>query len=157
MKTAYILILLLTLHGYCTGSMTKDKLPSSEAEKLEQKIFLLINEYRVSGHFAPLVLNSLLVQQSRLHSHDMSTSLLPFGHDGLEQRRSLISKSLSGETIAENVAFYSACPDCAKKIVENWLKSPPHRKNIEGAYSFTGIGVGKNSKGTYYVTQIFWG
>jgi uncharacterized protein YkwD len=157
MKIASLLILFLTLHGNCAPAMAEAQPPSSEAEKLEQKIFLLINEYRGSLHLAPLVLNPLLIQQARLHSHEMSASLVPFGHEGLEQRRSLIAQSLSGETIAENVAFYSSGPDCAKKIVENWLKSPPHRKNIEGAYSFTGIGVEKKSNGTDYVTQIFWG
>jgi uncharacterized protein YkwD len=43
----------------------------------------------------------------------------------------------------------------AREVVDNWLKSPMHKKNIEGAFNLTGIGVAADKKGTLYFTQIF--
>jgi uncharacterized protein YkwD len=34
---------------------------------------------------------------------------------------------------------------------------PGHRKNIEGPYEVTGIGVARNAQGEVYFTQIFVG
>jgi uncharacterized protein YkwD len=53
---------------------------------------------------------------------------------------------------AENVAYGNIT---AKEVVDNWLKSPGHRRNIEGKYTITGIGVAKSSDGTIFFTQIF--
>jgi uncharacterized protein YkwD len=43
----------------------------------------------------------------------------------------------------------------AHKVVDGWLHSPGHKKNIEGDYNFTGIGVSKDKNGRIYYTQIF--
>jgi uncharacterized protein YkwD len=43
----------------------------------------------------------------------------------------------------------------AKEVVEGWLNSPGHKRNIEGDFTLTGIGVAKNNKGIIYYTQIF--
>jgi len=39
--------------------------------------------------------------------------------------------------------------------VNSWLNSSGHKKNIEGNYSHTGVGIAKNQYGTLYFTQIF--
>lgn len=56
---------------------------------------------------------------------------------------------------AENVAYNRGYTDPVAKAVEGWLNSSGHRRNIEGNYNLTGIGVAKNSQGAYYFTQIF--
>ena len=43
----------------------------------------------------------------------------------------------------------------AKQVVNMWLNSDGHRKNIEGNYNLTGIGVVKGKDGALYFTQIF--
>jgi uncharacterized protein YkwD len=53
---------------------------------------------------------------------------------------------------AENVAYGQLS---AKAVVDGWLKSAPHKKNIEGNYNLTGIGLAKDRKGVIYFTQIF--
>ncbi|MGA1825447.1 MAG: CAP domain-containing protein [bacterium] len=45
--------------------------------------------------------------------------------------------------------------DPAGRVVERWLNSPGHKKNIEGNYNLTGIGVVQANNLTYYFTQIF--
>jgi uncharacterized protein YkwD len=54
--------------------------------------------------------------------------------------------------VAENVAFGSST---AKEVVDGWLNSPGHKKNIEGNYKLTGIGVARDQQAKLYFTQIF--
>jgi uncharacterized protein YkwD len=43
----------------------------------------------------------------------------------------------------------------AREVVNGWLKSPGHKKNIEGNFVLTGIGYARSKKGDIYFTQIF--
>ena len=44
----------------------------------------------------------------------------------------------------------------ANYILEGWLSSPSHRKNIESpAYDLAGVGVAQGPAGAYYFTQLF--
>jgi uncharacterized protein YkwD len=53
----------------------------------------------------------------------------------------------------ENIAYGYATPDA---VMTAWLNSSGHRANIENAsYRAIGIGVARNSAGTYYWTQNF--
>ena len=36
-----------------------------------------------------------------------------------------------------------------------WLQSPGHRRNIEGDFDLTGIGIVRVAAGTYFFTQLF--
>lgn len=75
-----------------------------------------------------------------------------FGHDGFSQRVAAISQAIGRIAASgENVAYGALS---AKGVVDVWLNSPPHRKNIEGNYTISGIGV-FDRQGTLYFTQIF--
>jgi uncharacterized protein YkwD len=53
---------------------------------------------------------------------------------------------------AENVAYnYKNAQD----VVRNWIASSGHRRNIEGNYNLTGIGLARDRRGKLYFTQIF--
>jgi uncharacterized protein YkwD len=83
----------------------------------------------------------------------MASHRVPFGHDGLTTRTKNISKEIkSVHTVSENVARGALT---AEQAVNLWLKSPGHRKNIEGNYKYTGIGVARDRKSELYFTQIF--
>ena len=56
------------------------------------------------------------------------------------------------ENIAANTAESSHAADMA---VADWLTSPGHRRSMEGAYDFTGIGVAQGPTGAYFFTQLF--
>jgi uncharacterized protein YkwD len=46
--------------------------------------------------------------------------------------------------------------DPIQHVVEGWMNSPGHRKNIlEPRWKESGIGIFINSNGTYYFTQVF--
>jgi uncharacterized protein YkwD len=64
----------------------------------------------------------------------------------------IAAKIKSVNSVSENVA---RGPLTAQQAVNLWLKSPGHRKNIEGNYKYTGIGVARDRKSELYFTQIF--
>ncbi len=43
----------------------------------------------------------------------------------------------------------------AREVVDGWLHSPGHRRNIMGDFRLTGIGVAEAANGMIYFTQIF--
>jgi uncharacterized protein YkwD len=126
---------------------------ASLAPGLERDIFDLVNEYRKTKKLAPLQANPAIEYQARRHSMDMGTHRVPFGHQGLSFRIKYITEKIPGaSTVGENVAFGNFS---AKAVVNGWIKSPEHRKNIEGNFKYTGIGVTRNMQNQLYFTQIF--
>ncbi len=123
---------------------------------LEQSVHTQINKYRQSRGLAPLTLNATISAQARAHSEAMAQGKVPFSHQGFETRIQVISQTIPYRGAAENVAYNQGYRDPATQAVQGWLKSPGHLKNIQGGqYNLTGIGVAKNAKGEYYLTQIF--
>jgi uncharacterized protein YkwD len=120
---------------------------------MEGSILRYVNEYRRSIGKPSLQMLDAASQQAYNHSRNMATGRTSFGHSGASQRVHTIEQSL-GRTSAsgENVAFGGLS---AREVVDVWLNSPPHRKNIEGNYNLTGIGVYRDAQGTIYFTQIF--
>ena len=122
---------------------------------LEQEIHRQINQYRQSKNLPPLRLNPSISQQSKIHSQNMAQGKVSFSHDGFEQRVQAIGRTIAYKSAAENVAYNQGHSDPVTAAVQGWLKSPGHRRNIEGQFDLTGIGVVKNTIGEYYFTQIF--
>lgn len=116
-------------------------------------ILKLINEYRKKKGLGALAMNTVMSAEALKHSENMATRRTSFSHNGFQGRIKRISTSLDGvSNAAENVAMGSTT---AKQVVDDWLSSPMHKKNIEGAYTLTGIGIAADKKGVLYFTQIF--
>ena len=83
----------------------------------------------------------------------MASGKVGFGHSGFNSRAKAIQKSMNSVTsVAENVAEGQMT---AREVVDGWLHSPGHKKNIEGNFTLTGIGYASDKKGNIYFTQIF--
>ncbi len=123
--------------------------------ELESAVHEEINNYRRSKGLRPLRLDSRISRQARIHSEDMARGEVPFSHDGFKTRIKIINRQISYRRAAENVAFNQGFADPADRAVLGWLKSSGHRRNIEGNFDLTGIGVSKGRGGAYYFTQIF--
>ena len=123
------------------------------APGLEREILGLVNDYRKTKKLAPLQTNAAIEYQARRHSMDMGTHRIPFGHQGLSFRIKYIQEKVPGATIVgENVAYGNLS---AKAVVSGWIKSAEHRKNMEGNFKYTGIGVTRNMQNQLYFTQIY--
>lgn len=124
-----------------------------ETANMEQDILHFVNLHRQSVGLKPLKSNSIESNVAAQHSRNMASGRVPFGHKGLRLRMNAIERQLgSVHTTAENVAYGVMS---AKDVVDGWLQSSGHRRNIEGNFLLTGIGIAKDAKGYIYYTQIF--
>jgi uncharacterized protein YkwD len=131
------------------SAQSKPTPPSTAA--LEQAVFQQVNAYRARQSLPVLRWDERLAQQSRQHSQTMLNSGL--GHAGFEQR--LAATRLPWSAAAENVAYNYGELDPTTRAVQGWLSSPGHRRNLEGSFTLTGIGVARNARGEIAFTQIF--
>ena len=119
----------------------------------EELIVHYVNLYRMKHHLAPLKINAAITQEAYKHSNNMASKRLGFGHSGFSGRvKRLYQKIPFCTGAAENVAFWRVG---AKQLVDGWIASPGHRRNIEGNYNLTGVGIVHSRKGWAYFTQIF--
>jgi len=117
------------------------------------EILRLVNQHRRAIGRPPLQANSYMSSVALGHSQDMLSGRSPFGHDGFRDRIDHIRKKLGPMHVAaENVA---SGPMSAREVVDGWLHSPGHRRNIEGDFRLTGIGLAFGRNGNIFFTQIF--
>ncbi|MEG4403613.1 CAP domain-containing protein [Microcoleus sp. MON2_D5] len=153
---------LLTILPKCDTFLPTRSLPqtpmntnvaSSAITELEKAVNQQINEYRASKKLPPLSIDPRLSQIARIHSENMANGKVSFSHDGFEGRAEAIT--IPYKSVAENLAYNFGYNEPVRNAVEGWIKSDGHRKNMEGQFNVTGIGVAKNAKGEYYFTQLF--
>jgi uncharacterized protein YkwD len=126
---------------------------STFASSVEKEILRYTNEFRQSKGKPTLVMEDIINRQAEKHARNMAKGKTPFGHQGFKDRVNAI-KSETGfiSSAAENVAYGNMT---AKEVVQGWIKSPSHRKNLLGNYTHIGIGVAQNKNGRLYFTQVF--
>jgi uncharacterized protein YkwD len=122
------------------------------SDTMETAILKYVNEDRHIHGLQALQMNALESSLALKHSQDMASGKVRFGHDGFNSRAKVIQKSLGSLEIGENVASGQMT---AREVVDGWLASPAHKKNIEGNFTHTGIGHARDKKGDIYFTQIF--
>jgi uncharacterized protein YkwD len=141
------MFVLLTIRFLCVLLLAQG--PAS----MSADILRIVNQHRRSMGLSGLQANSFISSVALGHSRDMLTGRSPFGHDGFKDRINEIKARLGViHVAAENVA---SGPMGAKEVVDGWLHSPGHRRNIEGDFRLTGIGVATAGNGMVYFTQIF--
>ncbi|KAL4490949.1 hypothetical protein ABPG72_008685 [Tetrahymena utriculariae] len=123
-------------------------------QKFGKQALEYTNQFRRQNNLSDLVWNNQLTFIGMKHSQNMAEGLVPFGHDGFKDRVRQIT--FSQRSVAENVAYcsggYSNIP---KTIVDGWINSPGHRKNMLSNSNVCGIAVFRNNKGFWYFTQLF--
>ncbi len=154
-----LLLVLAVINGFTACAQVKDlhnritAYNRIDMATMNQQILQLINQHRKSIGKSDLQMIDVASSQAIQHSRDMMNGATPFGHEGFEQRVDVVKKSIGFiNAAAENVAYGQMSAD---EVVDGWLHSPGHKKNIEGDYNLTGIGVSQNKDGVIYFTQIF--
>lgn len=126
---------------------------TNSVDAIEKAVYNQVNQYRASKGLPPLAVNIRMSEQARIHSQNMASGKVPFGHQGFQQRVTTVAIAYS--SAAENVAYNQGYSDPTTAAVQGWINSPGHRQNMEGNFNLTGIGVATNAKGQYYFTQMF--
>lgn len=138
-----------------SDSSTRRIAQAPTVASLEAEVLRQVNQYRASKKLPPLKMDATISQQARLHSQNMASGTVPFSHNGFDQRVKAIGKTIAWSGVAENVAYNMGYADPVTQAVKGWIKSDGHRRNMEGNYNLTGIGIAQNAKGEFYFTQIF--
>lgn len=150
MKNRLIFLIAITL--IFTSVSCLENVLSSSATELEDGVFTMVNEHRVSIGMNELVLEEIISNESRTHSQNMAEGKVAFSHDGFSDRADRIYTQFGGNAAGENVGKEFAT---AKAAVDWWLNSPDHKANIEGDFTHSGVGVWQHNGGDFYFTQIF--
>lgn len=144
-----------------TGKLAAtDKLPNEEDAllQLEKQVFDLINLYRTKKGLAILQWSDAVYDPCLQLSTEMAQKTAPFSHEGFEKRIAQVTAALDLAkprylaASAENIAFGDLT---AEKVVAGWIKSKGHKKNIEGDYTHSAVGIEKDANGILFFTQIF--
>ncbi len=126
---------------------------------LERKTFDIINEKRFESGLAKLEWSDETAKLAREHSQNMARHDF-FSHVGLNGR--LVDQRATDfglerwKAIGENIAFCQGFSNPEEFVVQRWMLSDGHRKNLlNKMWKESGIGVAKTGEGKYFFTQIF--
>ncbi|MBQ4822273.1 CAP domain-containing protein [Aquimarina sp. MMG016] len=116
------------------------------------EIHRLVNQHRQSIGLSPLQKNSTAEGLAVDHTNYMIVQG-DISHDNFNARGDILNEKENARNTAENVAYLYRD---AQSVVNGWLNSSGHKKNIEGNYTYTGIAAIKDQQGRYYYTQLFY-
>lgn len=114
----------------------------------------LVNNHRKGLGLAPFIHDEALAIIAQVHSQNMASGAVDFGHSGFDSRCFEVGFVFGKETIcAENVAMGQRTPYA---VYAAWMNSEGDRANIEKNQStHTGLGYKLADNGSLYWTQIF--
>ena len=127
----------------------------NKEDPLGRECLTLSNKFRRENNKSELKWEPQIYNLALEHSKNMGNKKVPFGHKGFNQRYRSFPFAKSGG--AENVAYCYGCDyrEIAKTIVDGWINSPGHRKNLLGNFNRCTIASYKTEGGRYYFTQLF--
>lgn len=115
--------------------------------EFELELAFKINDYRKSLNLNPVILNDYISLICADHNTDMIGQNLA-SHNGFTERVFRIMDNLGATSVGENIAYNFLSADA---IIQAWLKSPEHKKNLENP-EWNIIGLSTLNK---YTTTIF--
>ncbi|NJW52586.1 CAP domain-containing protein [Salinimicrobium oceani] len=133
-----------------TADLTTKPAPV-EYSSIETEILDLVNAYRAQKGLSELVdLAEGSVQAASHNEHMIENDEVC--HDFFGNRYQALVNSVNAKAVSENVAFGFRTADA---VVNAWIKSDGHRKNLEGDHTHFGISVKEAKDGKLYFTNIF--
>lgn len=121
---------------------------------LETEVLELVNRYRITRGLGVLQSNPEVASVARERSQQVADGY-SFDHVGFRVRAEKVAAHVRYWGIAENLYRASGGSGFAERAVKTWRESPSHKKNLDGNYQLTGIGIAINKQGQVVITQIF--
>ncbi len=153
LKKSLVLVVLIILTS-CSNSDDTEQIDGNTgtpSQNVEADILQLINNYRVSKSLTKLEVSKIIKTQTDDHTNYM-ISKGQISHDGFNKRSDYLKENDNSKRMAENVAFGYAT---AKAVVDGWISSDGHRKNMEGDYTHFNVTAKQDNNGTWFYTNIF--
>src|SRR5262249_39761300 len=122
-----------------------------------------VNAYREKKKLAKLATDDKLTAIAQAHARALAKAD-KFGDSGKNghvlngkgTKQRLDEAGYKRSTSAENVGWDEGEEDPAGVMVETWLESPGHEKNIANKdLTHTGVGAAKSKSGKWYFVQVF--
>ena len=130
---------------------TLEEIAKEEAVTIEAQILELLNIHREGIGKSVLSSNSLAATLAKDHTLFMIDQG-KLSHENSDERFERLFSEENANKVGENVAYKYKTAD---EVMEAWLNSDGHKKNIEGDFTHVGISAIKNDSGQYYFTQVF--
>tara|TARA_R110000782_G_scaffold36907_2_gene87209 strand:+ start:732 stop:1232 length:501 start_codon:yes stop_codon:yes gene_type:complete len=158
----YINIVIALIFAFCISSCQKQDayvdyeeyeltLILPETKAIEIEVLELINEHRVSLNLNQLQTMPILKSVANRHTRDMIRDG-KYSHSNFYLRSEYIKFKTNAATVSENVAYgYSN----ASSLVNAWVSSGGHRRNIESNSTHFDISIEPDINGRFYATNIF--
>lgn len=115
------------------------------------------NAYRASRRLKPLTRRAELDAIAQEHADRMAAGKVSFSHTGFDARARQSRKVLPVNTVGENLYWTTDDEEVGASAVKGWIKSKGHHANLVGRFTYCGIGIAMDSKGSFYVVQIYAG
>lgn len=151
----------------CATDSALTRVPTSadgaRQRAVEQRVCERVNEYRQAHGLPALRRHHGLDRLARQHAAFLIANRGKFSlhgrnvsHSGFEERALAARHLYQVDTLAENViAGAVSGSDPGAVLVDGWLGSSAHRKNLSGRWQVTGIGVAMDADGHVAATQLF--
>ncbi|HEV8580620.1 MAG TPA: CAP domain-containing protein [Thermoanaerobaculia bacterium] len=125
-----------------------------DLERVRAEVLARVNEARIKAGIAPLRANSRLDRAAQRHAEGMLARGY-FAHqspEGKTVRERAREADYDWRAIGENLAEGQFSAD---EVVDNWLHSPDHRRNIlDPGFKEMGLGVARGRDGRRY--RVLW-
>lgn len=136
------------------SSPAEETTPISRPDRTEEQNFLdLLNAERRKQGLKEVKLHSGLSDIARIHSINMESRTVSFGHSGFNERCSEGRKVIGGGNLcSENVAMGQKN---IETVFSSWMNSSGHRDNmLNSRITHVGLGISPVKGGTLYWTLL---
>jgi len=125
-----------------------------DLETIRERLLSLHNEARVDEKLKKLEVSPKLREAAQKHAEEMAErgEMTHEGKDGSTPAERIKAEGYRYRRCGENIAFGRFSP---QSVMDGWLDSPPHKKNILGSFSQIGIGYAKAKNGASYWCVTF--
>jgi hypothetical protein len=122
-----------------------------DLEVYKREVVRLTNEERVKRGLTPLIADSDMFAASQIRAEELPRQ---FSHTRLNNTRFytvLDELGIEYAACSENIAMTPFGPE---RVVELWMDSDGHRKNILGNYTKIGVGIAKSADNYYWEMSL---
>jgi len=123
-------------------------------DSLAENLIVAVNAARHAQHLQPVRAEASLCRAAQAHAEDIARRgvLDHTGRDGRELGARLAAVGFRWHAAAENLALGG---EVAGEIVQLWLGSPPHRRNLlRSDLDQAGAGVSLGATGAFWVLDL---
>ena len=125
-----------------------------ELDEVREALLTYHNRARAEKSRGRLTIDPALQEAAQAHAEEMADrrKMTHSGADGSSSADRIAAAGYAYRRCGENIAYGQYTPEL---VMRGWLTSPPHRRNILGAFSQIGLGYATDKDGTPYWCVTF--